>query len=56
MAKEPWGITGAFVFWMFKGFRGKFEDEFHEKYNVRNMIVVLIIAAIALIIIFRNVV
>lgn len=39
VARWIFSPIGAFVCWMFKGFKGKFEREFNEDNSIRNFFV-----------------
>jgi hypothetical protein len=43
MAKGHWGMPGAFSIWALKGFKGKLDDEYNEKNNLRNFIVSIVV-------------
>ena len=43
MPNAPLGIIGAFIFWILKGFKGRFDELYNDKYNFRNMVVSLIV-------------
>jgi len=54
MSKEPWGILGAFFYWMIKGFKGSLNDEFNTKYNLRNFLTSILIIVIIIFIRLRK--
>jgi hypothetical protein len=44
---------GAFLFWLLKGFKGKFEDEYNKNY-FRNVITTIILWIVIIYLLFHN--